>query len=169
MGLFDIYPIVNIRRNHGLEHATIHVLSENNPNLSVVGRSDLSGFTLYGQVETEQIRYAAHEALRRLRAGETDLAIHPRCGTILATTGIMTGLATFMAVSISGKPRQRFRWTTIPEAILAATFAAVAAQPIGLLLQEHFTVSGQPGNLEIIKIVRAPNRGHVVHRITTRQ
>ena len=169
MGLFDIYPIVNIRRNHGLEHATIHVLSESNPHLSMVGRSDLGGFTLYGQVETEQVHYAVYEALKRLRAGETELAVHPRCGTILATTGILTGLAAFMAVSISGKPRQRFRWATIPEAILAATFAAIAAQPIGLLLQEHFTVSGQPGALEIVKVGRAPNKKRVIHRVSTRQ
>ena len=103
MGLFNIYPLVNIRRNHGLEHATIHVLSEKNPRLSIVGRSDLGGFTLYGEVETDQVIYAADEALNRLRAGQAELAIHPRCGTILATTGILTGLVEshFMA-GVSG-------------------------------------------------------------------
>jgi len=169
MGLFDMYPIVNIRRNHGLEHATIHVLSEADPQLSIVGRSDLNGFTLYGQIKTEAIHYASHEALRRLRDGQAELAVHPRCGTIIATTGIMTGLAAFLAVSVSGSPRQRFRWTTIPEAILAATFAALAAQPLGLLLQEHFTVSGQPGNLAIAGISRSPNKNMTIHRVSTRQ
>ena len=169
MGLFDQYPIVNIRRNHGLEHATIHVLSESNPQLSMVGRSDLSGFTLYGQVDTEAVQYASHEALRRLRDGQAELAVHPRCGTIIATTGIMTGLAAFLAVSVSGSARQRFRWATIPEAVLAATVAAVVAQPIGLLLQEHFTVSGQPGRLEIAAISRSSNKNMTIHRISTQQ
>lgn len=169
MGLFDVYPIVNIRRNHGLEHATIHVLNEKYPQLSMVGRSDMGGFTLYGQVDTGQVTYASHEALKRLRAGQTELAVHPRCGTIIATTGIMTGMAAFLAVSITGRPRQRFRWATIPEAILASTFAALAAQPLGLLLQEHFTVTGRPGNLEISNITRSTNNSLVIHRITTRQ
>jgi len=169
VGLLNMYPIVNIRRNHGLEHATIHILSERNPHLSMVGRSDLSGFTLYGPVATEDVRYAAHEALRRLRAGQAELALHPRCGTIIATTGILTGLAAFLSVSVVGKPRQRFRWAAIPEAILAATFAALAAQPLGILLQEHFTVSGQPANLTITDIVRAPTKKMVTHRVKTTQ
>ncbi|MFQ5577623.1 MAG: DUF6391 domain-containing protein [Anaerolineae bacterium] len=169
MGFFDIYPIINIRRNHGLEHATIHMLSERNPNLSLVGRSDLSGFTLYGAVDTEKVAQAAGEALQRLRGGQAELAIHPRCGTILATTGILTGLAAFMAISITGRPRKRFRWGTIPEAVLAATFAAIAAQPVGLMLQERFTVSGKPANLKITDIVRSPHPTMVIHRVNTAQ
>jgi len=169
MGLLEMYPVVNIRRNHGLEHATIHVLSENTPHLSMVGRSDLGGFTLYGEVETDEVAYASQEALRRLRAGQASLAVHPRCGTILATTGLMTGLAAFLAVSIRGEPNRRFRWAAIPEAILAATFAALAAQPLGMLLQEQFTVSGQPAALEISRITRSSNKGITVHRVSTSQ
>lgn len=169
MGLFDLYPIVNIRRNHGLEHATIHILSEKLNQLSMVGRSDWGGFTLYGNVETDDVIYATNEALQRLRDGQADLAVHPRCGTILATTGVLTGLAAFMAISITGAPRKRFRWAAIPEAILAATFASIAAQPIGLAFQEKFTVSGQPANLKITSIKQISNGGMTVHRISTQQ
>jgi hypothetical protein len=70
---------------------------------------------------------------------------------------------------VSGSPRRRFRWATIPEAILAATFAAIAAQPLGLLLQEYVTVSSKPGNLEITGITRSMRSNMVVHRINTRQ
>jgi len=169
MGLLDLYPFINLRRNHGLEHATIHVLSERIPHLSLVGRSDLGGFTLYGNVSLEAVTEAAHEALHRLRGGQSELAVHPRCGTILATTGILTGLAAFMAIGVTGRPRKRFRWGTIPEAILAATFAAIAAQPLGLLIQEHFTVSGKPGNLQIVNITRSDGAGMVMHRVSTAQ
>ena len=169
MGLFDSYPIINIRRNHGLEHATIHVLSEKVSPLAMVGRSDLNGFTLYGQVETEDVYYAAQEALRRLQTGQAELAVHPRCGTIIATTGILTGLSAFLAVSTIGRPRDRIRWSAIPEVILAATFAALASQPLGMLVQERFTVSGKPGKLTITDVVRSSNDKVVIHRVKTRQ
>ncbi len=169
MGFFDFYPIINIRRNHGFEHATIHVLSERVPNLSVVGRSDMNGFTLYGNISTEAVTDAANEALRRLRNGHTELAVHPRCGTILATTGVLSGVASFAIISLGSNSRKRFRWETLPQAVMAATIAALAAQPLGLLLQEKFTVSGEPGSLEIVDIKRSRNGQMTVHRIRTRQ
>ena len=169
MGLFDFYPIINIRRNHGLEHATIHVLSERVPNLSVVGRSDMGGFTLYGNISTDAVTDAAHEALRRLRQGHAELAVHPRCGTILATTGVLSGIASFAIISLGSNSRKRFRWETLPQSVMAATIAALAAQPLGLLLQEKFTVTGEPGSLEIVDITRSHTAQMTVHRVRTRQ
>src|SRR5512142_1432673 len=100
MGLSNSSLITRIQRNHGLEHATIHIVSRRNGNLSLVGRSDWNGFTLYGPVDTSEVKHAAQEALRRLRQGEAELAVHPRCGTVVATTGLLTGLAAFMAFSL---------------------------------------------------------------------
>ena len=74
MGLLDSPLIKKIRRNHGLEHATVHVLHRRLGRISVVGHSDWNGFTLYGPIDTSEIKLAAHEALRRLRQGETELA-----------------------------------------------------------------------------------------------
>lgn len=169
MGIFDAYPIVNIRRNHGLEHATIHLLSEKHPHLSMVGRSDLTGFVLYGAVETDDVREAALEALSRMNAGEAELAVHPRCGTIIAVTGIMTGLAAFLSLLLFGRARKRLELAAIPEVILATTIAALFAQPMGLLVQERFTVTGNPGTLAIQEITRSATKKMVVHRITTVQ
>ncbi|HHJ07260.1 MAG TPA: hypothetical protein ENK24_07145 [Anaerolineae bacterium] len=169
MGLLDIYPIVNLRRNHGLEHATIHVLSERNPGLSLVGKSDMTGFSLYGAVDTAEVKHAVKEALRRLRAGQSDLAIHPRCGTILATTGVLTGFSVFLTLGLGAIPKKKFRWGAFPEAILAATLAALAAQPLGMFLQEHITVSGQPGRLEVRNITRSTKHRMMVHRVLTGQ
>jgi hypothetical protein len=168
MDLFEL--ITRIRRNHGLEHATVHILSQRHTSLALAGRSDWNGFTLYGSLDTSEVIQAAHEALRRLRQGETDLAVHPRCGTVLATTGLLTSLAAFLAISLdSSNPRGRFRWASIPMAVMAATLAAILAQPIGLMLQERYTVSGNPGNLKIKNISRKPLGQFVVHRIETVQ
>jgi hypothetical protein len=169
MGFFESPLINKIRRNHGLEHATIHILSRRNHNLSLVGRSDWNGFTLYGPVDTSEVKLAAGEALDRLRRGEANLAVHPRCGTMLATTGLLTAVAAFFAISLDGGPRGRFRWSSIPGAILAATGAAILAQPIGLILQKRYTTSGEPGNLEIKSVNVKSEAGVIIHRIDTAQ
>jgi len=161
--------MTRIRRNHGLEHATIHILSKRNSHLSLVGRSDWNGFTLYGPVDTAEVRQAVHEALQRLRQGESDLAVHPRCGTVLVTTGLMTALAAFLAIGLDNGSRNRFRWTSIPSAIIAATGAAILAQPVGLMLQERYTTCGEPGNLEIKSVTVNPQAKLMTHRIETYQ
>lgn len=87
--------INRIRRNHGLEHATIHVLSEGHKRFSAQGNSDHRGFHLniYGDVTEEEVAAAVAEAHRRLRAGERHLAVHPNCGTVLVTTALLATLA----------------------------------------------------------------------------
>lgn len=170
MGFFDLPLVTRIRRNHGLEHATVHILSQRHPSLSLVGRSDWSGFTLYGPIDTAEVKYAAREALRRLQQGEANLAVHPRCGTVLATTGLLTGLAAFLALSLDNSGgRGRFRWAAVPGVILAATVAALFSQPLGLLLQEKYTVSGRPGNLAIKKISLQSDQRLIIHRVETTQ
>ena len=79
MNFLDQIPIVStVRRNHGVEHATIHVLASRLQNLALVGHATLDGFNLYGEVEADQVDSAANEALRRLRAGDSRL--HDRVG-----------------------------------------------------------------------------------------
>ena len=65
-----------IRRNHGLEHATIHVLSRMRPRARMAGHSDPGGFWLLGELSSEDVYTAVEEALTRLRAGETTSIIY---------------------------------------------------------------------------------------------
>ena len=161
-------PFVSrVRRNHGLEHATIHVLIQRHPFLSLVGRSDWGGFSIYGQVATQEVESAAREALARLQAGERELAIHPRCGTTLATAGLLSGIAAFFA--IGARPsRSRFRWAHLPETLMAATAAVILAQPLGLLLQQYLTTSGEVGDLQIVRVYQQRSDPVPVHRVETR-
>lgn len=159
--------VARVRRNHGLEHATINVLIQRNPNLSLVGRSDWRGYVIMGEVETEEIDSAAREALARLQAGESELALHPRCGTMLATTGLLSGMAAFFVLGV-GHSRSRFRWAYLPEALLAATVAALIAQPLGFLLQQHVTTSGDADQLRIARVYKKRGGPISVHRVETR-
>ncbi len=169
MGFFDWPFIAKIRRNHGLEHATIHLLGKQHVRLSIVGRSDWHGFTLYGNLDTAEVKQAVEEALTLLRRGEQHLAVHPRCGTMIAMTGILTGLAATLALGLDNSERSRFRWSSLPAAMLAATGAAIIAQPLGLTVQARYTTSGYPANLEIKQITVSSNSKIVIHRIETSQ
>jgi hypothetical protein len=165
--LLEVYPVGRIRRNHGFEHATLHVLGGRFPRLSIAGHSDAGGFWIVGEVATEDLTSAVQEALRRLQSGEARLAVHPNCGTNFATAGTMAGVAAALAMFGSGS-RLRDKFERLPLAATVATLALMVAQPVGMFLQERVTTSGTPGGLEIVEI-RETRRGKVkVHRIVTR-
>lgn len=165
MKLLELPPFVATRRNHALEHATIHILSERHPELRLVGRSDWNGFTLYGSVDTSELAEALASALQRLQAGESQLAVHPRCGTNVATGMVLAGLASTAA--LSGRRRSRLDKTL--QLALGLGAALALAQPLGTKLQERVTTSSDVANLHVAKILRLERGGVVVHRIETAQ
>jgi len=77
--LFYLLTHPEVRKNHALEHATIHVLEEIVP-VKLSGVSNPNGFVIQGVSDPYLVLQAAHEAKRRLLSGEKDLAVHPRCG-----------------------------------------------------------------------------------------
>ena len=87
------------RRNHALEHATIHILSERFPGRPMAGHSNPTGFFLIGDLPTEHVREAVAEALTRLQNGEWQLAIHEGCGTNYVVTGGLAALFAFAGMS----------------------------------------------------------------------
>jgi hypothetical protein len=153
------------RRNHGLEHATITILSQRLRGVGLMGRSTPSGFHLYGNVSTKDLDRAAHEALDRMKAGETHLAVHPNCGTNFVTAGIFAGLAAYLGFlgANSGAARRE----RLPLVTLLATGALILAQPFGLELQRHVTTSGEMRSLRIVSIVRKDRGGVTAHFVGT--
>ena len=163
----DIPFISRIRRNHGLEHATLHVLSKRYPKQSMAGHSDVGGFWVIGDVSLEDVYEAVEEALSRLRDGEKNLAVHRNCGTNFVTSGIMAGLAAGVAMFGVGR-RTRDKLERLPFAMFFATLALIFSQPLGFLIQERVTTSAEPGELQVIEIVASRRGGMKAHRITTR-
>ena len=157
--------LLRTRRNHGLEHATIHVLTQKNPRRRVAGHSDAGGFWLLGKLDTEETRQAVDEALQRLRAGERWLAVHPNCGTNLMTAGLAAGLAG--GVAMRGVERRGAWMERLPVAVLLSTLALLAARPLGMRLQERVTTSGDPGPLQVISIQRSRRGALTMHRVET--
>ncbi len=154
--------ISRVRRNHGLEHATIHVLTDHHKNFSAQGNSDFRGFRLnvYGKVSEDDVRTAVYEAYARMKNGEHQLAVHPNCGTVLLTTATMATLAAQAVFSVEqrrqGESGDKLSVLAngLPAAILAVVLALIVSRPVGLRLQEKYTTEGDLGDLEIVSVQR---------------
>jgi hypothetical protein len=166
-GFLESPLISRIRRNHGLEHATLQVLAKHFPHQAMAGYSYPGGFLLVGNIQTEKLRESVEEALERLRNGEHGLAIHPGCGTNYLTTGVLAGLAGGVAMLGAGR-RIRDRLERLPLAFALATLGVIISQPLGRALQEWVTTDGNPGDLQVLEIMRYEQGRLVIHRIRTR-
>lgn len=165
----DWGPLSLIRRNHGLEHATINLLSQKYPARSFAGHSDSKGFWVIGEISTDELAEVSQQALARMNAGEHGLAIHAHCGTNAVTTGILAGGVAWLATLHTEKSWQK-KLDRLPWVILLVTGAIILSQPLGPKVQEKVTTSGTPGNLVIKQIVRYERElkdRPVMHRVQT--
>jgi hypothetical protein len=164
--ILDLPFILETRRNHALEHATLHVLAAKYPQRPMAGHSNPTGFFILGDFPTEDVQSAVTQALMRLRAGERDLAIHAGCGTNLATTALLAG--TFAWFVLRGGRSTFGRILRLPFALAFAVIGALLSQPLGPLIQQRITTDADVGNLQIVD-VRPSLRGRVTaHRVITR-
>lgn len=165
MGMLDLGLVGATRRNHGIEHATIHILSEQFPQLGMAGRADAGGFFILGDVPTEAIAPAVEQAMARVRGGEHGLVVHPRCGTNLVVAGVLAGVSSFAAAAVIGGRRNESGLAKLPGMVLAATAGLLLAQPLGPKVQEKWTTSHEMGSAYLKAVKRREGRGMVVHRV----
>src|SRR5215204_3638314 len=151
--------IHNIRRNHALEHATVQLmLARLGPTFHLVGRAASDGFFIFGDVPGDVLTECAHDALARLKGGESYWAITPLCGTNIVVTGFLSSLAT-IAVMNSGI--RKGKWD---KAMTASMFAVVAARPVGRWLQRYTTSPDLAGT----EIVGVEHRSKRLFKVVTR-
>ncbi|MBE9115018.1 hypothetical protein IQ249_03805 [Lusitaniella coriacea LEGE 07157] len=152
--------ILMARQVHALEHATVWVLGdmarprgigdrfeEQQDNETLGGLSTDRGFYLYGPVNRIHLGRAVRRALERLKSGEWDLALHPRCGTNTSVSRLLTA-GFFAGISLlfpRGPLEQLFAFG------IATTAAAQLSPDLGNLAQKHLTTS-IPFNLEVDSI-----------------
>jgi len=168
--LLDFSPISRVRRNHALEHATMQVLAEQHGTVRLVGRSSFWGFTIYGDVDTENLLHAAREGLRRLKAGQRTMAIHPNCGSNYAVAGTIAGLGAFLALGgLSRDREERFldRLARLPLACAVGTLGVILSRPLGTAFQAHVTTEADVGDLHIAGVTRSEQAGTTVHFVQT--
>ena len=164
MNLINQPLVSRVRRNHGLEHATIHVLGERGRLKAVAGYATPSGFFVVGNLEAGDIAAAAGEALRRLQAGQKHLAVHPGCGTNYATSGMLAGTLALFSVWLAGGRRQS-KIDQLSNATVAATVGVLFGQALGKWIQANVTTSSDAQGMAIRRVTRileAPARVHFV-------
>jgi len=166
-GILDFSIISRIRRNHALEHATMHVLASKHQGLVMMGVSGLHGFVLFADLPTQTICEAAMEGLERLQNGEAALAVHHNCGTNLAAPGLVAGMVAWVAMLGSGK-KSKLKLHRLLLAALLAVLAFFLSKPLGPYLQQKVTTSAKPGSLEIFQVTTQKINGKSLHRILTR-
>ena len=150
------------RRNHALEHATLHVLSARFPGRAMAGHSNPTGFVLIGDLPTEDVREAVSEALTRLQNGEYQLAIHEGCGTNYVVIGGLAAL--FALVGMSGTRNNRERLERFPLMMVLSIAAFMAGQPLGMALQKNVTTQPDPGDMVLVDVYPLAKN---LHRIVT--
>jgi hypothetical protein len=165
MRVSEIPFIAHLRGNHALEHATMHVLSEETPHGQLLARTTPSGFILYGDVTAEAVTRSAREALSRLRAGQRHLAVHPNCGTNIATAGILAGFGAFLALETN---RGKSRWDRLSQALWATTLGVLIAQPLGRLIQAWLTTSPDVDGACIAGVTSHPRGRFTQHDVAVR-
>ena len=162
MTLRDV--ISRVRRNHAIEHATVSLLMARGTRPPLGGYSTAGGFFIFGRATLEEVSQAAHEALARLRDGESGLAVSPFCGTNLVAGALLAGAAAALVMGNSrGKRLQR-----LPVVGVAAVAATMLARPVGNALQRRYTTLSDARGVEIDgvrQVFAAPLR---VHRVRTR-
>lgn len=156
--------IERIRRNHALEHATLHMLATKIENLRGGGYAAPSGYYVVGDFDIEQIAWAANEAIRRMNEGQKHLAVHPGCGTNLATTGVMAGVLSFIGGNLIRKARWQDRLTF---SMLGALIGGFAAYPLGPWMQANVTTSANMTGMRVKAIKQAEFMGMPAHFVET--
>lgn len=157
--------ILKIRRNHGLEHASLTILSQQKPALVLSGISFAGGFYVLGEVETGDLRTAVFMALTRMQNGEKALAVHPNCGTNFVVSGFVAGFLAWLGMLNARDRRDKIE--RLPLIITLVTLAIIYTRPLGPLLQERVTTSGEPGALKIVDIYPLRIGNMRLHRVVT--
>lgn len=163
--LLDMPFVLNTRRNHALEHATLHVLAEKYPTKPMAGHSNPTGFFILGSLSTEEVQEAVQRALTRLRAGERELAIHAGCGTNLATSTLVAG--SFAWFILRGGKTTLGKLIRLPLAVLFALVGSVVSQPLGPVIQQKITTDAEMGNLQVTDVRPAMSGRMKAHRVLT--
>jgi hypothetical protein len=160
--ILDLPFILETRRNHALEHATLHMLARTHKT-SMAGHSNPTGFFIFGELLTEDIRAALNEAYSRLRSGEKGLAIHPGCGTNLLAAAFLPG--TLAWLPFQSTRSTRWRLLLLPIALVFGVLGFFLSRPVGTWLQRNVTTEADLGKMQIIDVTLV-RKG--VHRIITK-
>jgi hypothetical protein len=156
-----------VQRNHGLEHATISLLLARVQEGAIAGRplagySVPGGFVVVGDLPTEAVEEAAHQALARMQAGEANLAVSPFCGTNIVVAAGLTSVGAVAGYRLAGRGLPGMM-----RAFSNAALGIVAAQPLGRWVQARYTTSADVGMMAVESVSAHTVGPLTVHWVAT--
>jgi len=171
MNFFDqvlqMEPFWQVRANHALEHATLHLLEPHASGRRMAGFSDAGGFWLFADLPPDQVLQSASEALQRLQAGESELANHQKCGTNMIVPAFTAGSLAWLAMAGAGRGFFK-KLRRLPLVIMMVLLGYELGKPLSPLVQSKVTAPELAPQLEIINGLYYKLAGLTIHRIRTR-
>jgi len=134
-----------LRANHSLEHATVNVIEKKYGRQRISGMARENGFILQGHISPAIVEICALEGLSRMKKGETDLRIHPKCGTSMLASNLVASVIFLVLLWY-------FQVFTLFNIIIAIGAAYLLGPLLGRIFQVLFTTSSQVHHLEIANV-----------------
>ena len=114
-----------------------------------------------GNISTDVLFEAAREGLQRLQSGESQLAIHERCGTNYAAGALLGGSLAWLGMR--GKPKL----SRLPLAVMLGVLGFSLAKPLGPRLQRDITTTSDVQRLALVGIKQHVFASGTAHRVRT--
>lgn len=168
-GLPELRAIARDRRLrvvHGFEHATAHVLEADRVRVRWGSTSPDGSFELaveHGEkkLAAPAFRAALESAVARIKAGETALAYHPRCGSTWIALLLVGALASIL-IALAGLFAQ------MPPLSLGALIGCLViamlfgSRPLGWLIQRHVSVDTRFHRARVLRVTLNGSSDHEV-------
>ena len=141
----QIYQIAinsKLKKNHGLEHATINILEKEYGYTKLAGYAEENGFYIMGVNNTAYVEEAAKKGLELMKKGKNNLAIHKRCGTSMTVANFISAVIFLLLLFTSG-------YFSLLNMIIAILIANLIGPYLGQLIQQKFTTTSQVKEMEI--------------------
>ncbi|MGM0436829.1 MAG: DUF6391 domain-containing protein [Bacillota bacterium] len=142
--LYQIATNPKLRKNHGLEHATINILEKEYGYNDLAGYAEEDGFYIMGVNNNIYVEEAARKGLNLMKNGKNELAIHKRCGTSMTVANFLSAIIFLFLLFTSG-------YFSILNMIIAIVVANLIGPYLGQIVQRKFTTTSEVKEMEIKK------------------
>lgn len=149
--IYHIATNPSLRKNHGLEHATVNILEKEYGFRNLAGYAEESGYYIIGADNTWVVEEAARKGLHLMKSGYGELAIHKRCGTSMTVANFISAIIFLLLLFYTGH-------FSIFNMLIAVILANLIGPYFGQIIQKYFTTTADVRDMEIISAHYSSNR-----------
>lgn len=140
--IYHIATNPDLRKNHGLEHATANILEKEYGYDNLAGYAEDDGFYIIGAYNEWEVEQAARKGLALMKRGYEELAIHQKCGTSITVANLVSAIIFLFLLFTTG-------YFSIINMLIAIFLANLTGPVLGQVVQKYFTTSGDVREMEI--------------------